>query len=66
MVRKTENVFVFLSLWSDKSFRLRITYPTFSLDAAECVILRDEHKYFADAMRHWFILKRWGPRKIVP
>jgi len=32
----------------------------------QSVVLRDEHKYYGDIMWHWFLLKRWGPRKIVP
>jgi len=26
-------------------------------------VLRDEHEYYGDTMRHWFILKRWGPSR---
>ena len=31
-----------------------------------CVVSLDEYEYYGDTMRHWFLLKRWGPRKIVP
>ena len=62
MVGKTGNVFVFLSLWYYKRFR--IAYLPFSLDVAECVISCDEHEYYGDIMRQWFLLKTWGPRKI--
>ena len=33
----------------------------FSYDVAECVISRDEHEYYGDTMRHWFLLKIRGP-----
>jgi len=61
MVGKTENFFTFLSLWYDKRFHFRIAYLPLSFDVAECVISRDEHEYCGITMRHWFLLKRWGP-----
>ena len=55
-----------LSWKYDKCFRFRIAYLHFSFDVAECVISRDEHEYYGDTIRHWFLFKRWDPRKIVP
>jgi len=44
-----------------KTFHFRIAYQPFSFDVVECVISRDEHDCYGDTIRHWFLLKRWGP-----
>jgi len=33
-----------------------------AFDVAECVISRDEHEYYGDTVRLWFLVKR-GPSK---
>ena len=58
MVGKTD-LFRIPEFMIGQTFSFSYCISTLSCDVTECVILRDEHEYYGDTSRHWFLMKRF-------